>query len=145
MPLSISDLGKKTRSLTFQYELTPGRSEAVSFTYRPTWMTPARAREHRELLTTLQAAGGDSPDQLLGIEMLANMLANMLVSWDVQGEKGKPYPTTAEALAALDPEFLACVLAAVQNDISPNSTSAVPSGAGSQAMASSAMSPTGTA
>ncbi|MGH2520157.1 MAG: hypothetical protein ACRDF8_10165 [Chloroflexota bacterium] len=110
MPLKISDLAKSRRELALDYEVEPSHIETLNLTYTTSWLTAAKEAEMREMAT----AGGRNA------ESLARVLSDMLVDWDVIGEKGKPYPTNFEHLAVLSIEFLAFVLAGINQDLRPN-------------------------
>lgn len=57
-----------------------------------------------------------------GSRVLAQMLAGLVVEWDLIGRDGAPYPITEEALAKLGVRFLSRVIEAIVREVSPNST-----------------------
>ncbi|MDE2100091.1 MAG: hypothetical protein KGL39_22745 [Patescibacteria group bacterium] len=125
MPLKVSDINKRTKALTFTFEVD-GQTEDVSLVYRPGWYTVERERELRELVN----------DSSHRAEQITTTLAQMLVSWDVTDEKGKPYPVTLDALQKVDADgFLSAVFMAIMEDLHPNLRTAVNSGAGSSTAA----------
>ena len=101
MPLTIAALAARKATLTFTYA-----GDEVNLTYHPGLYTRAFGEK-------------DGMDAL----------SEILVTWDVLGEDGAPYPTTIEALAKLDMGFLRAVMGQITMDVHLGPTSAGTSGA----------------
>jgi len=120
VPIRLSDIANRKRTITFSFEVND-HAEDVSITYSPAFYTVEREEELRRRLEDYKAR----PDSLYGAEDRARRLADILVSWDVVGDDGKPYPTTFVALRSVDSNgFLLAVEKAIQDDLYPNSNGA---------------------
>jgi hypothetical protein len=109
MPISIGDLAKRSKRVTFDFEIG-GKPEPVTVSYLIGKMTPALESEIREM--------ADAPFRQQ--ELTARVVSDLLESWDVTGEDGKtPYPTDFDALQSLGVDFLGAVLLAIMQDIRP--------------------------
>lgn len=85
--------------------------EELTVVYRPSGLTPAV--EFR--LSELQGSS------LYGAA-LAEALSAVLVSWDLESDDGKPYPTERAALNDLPTVFLSQVFSAIVEDMTANPT-----------------------
>src|SRR5438874_8922809 len=103
MPIRLAELTKETRTLVKTFD---GTDDTLSVTYRPSAWTPALMAEHLAAVRE-----GNTP------EALVLDLAALLVSWDLLDDKGKPLPTTAEALREVSLEVLNVVLGAINADM----------------------------
>jgi len=107
MALNIQRLAAYQRTLDAVVTLDDGMEEVVRLVYVPAALTtPAMAGQIR------QAQG----DNFRSVELLAEMLATVLVGWDVTSD-GQPYPPTREALAVLPGAFLGAVMQAINADL----------------------------
>lgn len=103
MPIKLSKIGAKTRKTTATYD-----GDEVALTYRPGAFTPrVEAR-----LSEAQEEGRVSQE-------VAAVLADVLVSWDVLDEDGKPLKPTAELLMDFPIDFLVGVTEAIGEDMRP--------------------------
>ena len=111
MPLNVAQLVAKRVPLTFTYD-----GQEVHLEFRP--LSEVVQGQLRKTIT-------DPPDETA----LRHFLAAVLVSWDVIGEDGNPYPVDAESLIPFPYDFLMAATMAVQEAIRPNLESAATSGA----------------
>lgn len=108
MAIKLSQIGAKTRTVTMEYE-----GEPVALVYRPGKFTPRiEAR-----LNEAQSEGRVSQE-------VAAVLADVLASWDVLGDDGKPVKPTTELLMEFPVDFLNLVSQAVAGDMRPKEPSA---------------------
>lgn len=82
MPLTIADLSADSAETSLEFA-----GQTVALSYRPAVNTPAN--DKLPIVTWLSLA---------------------LITWDLTGDDGEPYPTTTEALQVLPDRFLKTVL-----------------------------------
>ncbi|HLH22442.1 MAG TPA: hypothetical protein VK066_07950 [Chloroflexota bacterium] len=114
MALRLSHLAADRRTVQ-----VPVGDEQLTVTYRPSGYTPLVEEE--------VAAKRDDDRRPAG--PIVALLAGVLDAWDLQDDRGKPVPTTAESLRTLPTRFLGQVLTAIVEDMSPGEAGA-PSAAG---------------
>jgi hypothetical protein len=118
MPVERSKIEAVLRSIRVDYF-----GEAVTVTYRPDGMTPAKeaelARLQREAEDHRNGDGEDMQSTLAGnAEQLAERLAELLVSWDIV-EDGEPLPPTKENLMTFPNALLGHIVTAIGEDLAP--------------------------
>jgi hypothetical protein len=116
MPLKLTELRKATRPVTFSYS-----GEDVTVVYKPGMFT-ADLRL-RMIYGSNAYVEGDAPrarEVLTGWESYHADLAEVLVSWDVLGEDGKPCKPTAALLAQFPQSFINALVGALVNDQNVN-------------------------
>jgi hypothetical protein len=118
MPFSLSDLNKKTRTVTVEY-----LGESAQVVYRPNNMT-LRAQIVAGSLT-MMARGGELGGQTIGeataaFSDLASSLVDLIVSWDILSEDGDPLPVTRDTVKALPLNLTVAIFSAIMNDTAPN-------------------------
>ncbi|MBP8291935.1 MAG: hypothetical protein KAX65_04130 [Caldilineaceae bacterium] len=125
MPVKLKDLKKATKKTTFPYG-----ADSVTLTYRPAAITP-RVQFVAGALVALSGKqvdlAGLAPEARNAIvqERMAasseaigdylDMLTEIIVTWDVLGDDGKPLPVTADIMADFPYEFINALFAAVQS------------------------------
>lgn len=100
----LSHLIKDSRPLTVDFDGQP-----LAIIYRPSAVTPTHHDETMDLLEKQRVGSA-----------LARTVSNILISWDLTDENGKPYPVTEKALRDLPMQLLSKVSVAIQDDIAPN-------------------------
>jgi len=123
MPVERSKIAAVLRSIRVDYF-----GEAVTITYKPDGMTPAKEAELARLrLEAEEHRNGDGEDTqaiLAGnAEQLAERLAELLVSWDIV-EDGEPLPPTKENLMTFPNALLGHIVTAIGEDLAPKPRSA---------------------
>lgn len=111
MAVNLATLAEKTSKLQVKFA-----DEVINAEYRPYKMTP----KFRALLIGLDKDGGIGEGNKVAV---AEMLSQMLASWDVE-TNGEPYPPTYENLVDVPVEILGAVADAVWNDLGKRTTSA---------------------
>ena len=141
MPIRLADILKDTKTVTFSYE-----GEEVTVEYRHNALTPVLRialaagptyfRARREPLepaepkgkgkkkpTPAQAAAErdrwwqDALAESLGY---LDVLAKLLVSWDVLGDDGQPLPVSTQMLEQFPLSFINAIVGAILTDGLPN-------------------------
>lgn len=109
MPLTVSKLTGATVQGKIRIKVPgePGDGEELAVTYKPGILTAALENE-------LSAYGQRS-------EGWADLVSRLVVSWELTGEDGNPYPLQKEALMALPGWMLQAVVFGIREDLSPNS------------------------
>lgn len=105
MPIKVSDLAAKTRPLTVDL----GDGDKLQIVYRPHSVSLADNQALQEAQGTLGAQPA-----------VAARLCKLLAEWDLVDGDGEPWPITQGGLLALPDVLLADILAAIQEDQSPN-------------------------
>ena len=118
MPVERSKIESILRSIRVDYF-----GEAITVTYRPDGMTPAKeaelARLRQEAEEHRNGDGEDTQATLAGnAQQLAERLSELLVSWDIV-EDGKPLPPTAENLMTFPNALLGHIVTAIGEDLAP--------------------------
>lgn len=98
MPLNVKTLAAKVNDLETEFA-----GSKVNIKYRSGIITPEWEAKYK-----------GKPD---GVYQQA---AEMIESWDVEGDDGKPFPTDIKSLKTLPVEFIAHVVNACANDLVPN-------------------------
>jgi hypothetical protein len=104
MPLSITDLAANEKNLKI-----PIGDDAINLVYYPNKMTSKLLLHIDEVYDGTRAE--------LGIH---EALAELIKSWDLTDEEGKPYPITPASLAALGIPVLRVITQAIGTDSRPN-------------------------
>ncbi len=115
MGIRISHLSKDRRSIVI-----PVGDEALNIVYRPGGLTPETEDRLHEL--TEEQRGGAA---------LVAFLRDLIVSWDLLDDQGKPLPVDETTLRLLPTGFLSMMVQTIVDDMRPNLMSAGTSGAGS--------------
>lgn len=116
MPIKFSDLSVGTSSATFQFQ-----GESVTVEYRWRLMTPmmkltllAGPRRHMKVdadeKVTFEEAFG-------AWEWYFQTLLDVIVSWDVLDEQGRPLVPTIELLRGFPSDFVDALVSAIVNDV----------------------------
>ena len=106
MPIRLSDLAAKTRTVTVDFEGTP-----IEVTYLPGRMT--MATQQRLQKSTELPAGKANRE-------LATILAELVAGWDVTDDNGAPLPVTEELVRQLPLRFVTALTTELFEDINPN-------------------------
>ena len=115
MGVRLSQVLNETRKLAH-----PVGDGVLTIVYRPRYVTPALQDE-------LSAMIGD---QKLG-RACARMLARTIVSWDLEGDDGKPVPIDEELMCESIPSaFLLELVSTINADVSPGETTGATSAGG---------------
>lgn len=128
MPISLSALTADRRTVK-----VPFGDDALTLVYRPS--TINAVQEAREL-----------EDREKGRHLLAQArsLAEIILSWDLVDDAGKPLPVTEETIQTFGIDVVSKITRAVLADLLPNQTTPPTSRNGSAAAASSAPVQSGT-
>jgi hypothetical protein len=118
MPVERSKIAAVLRSIRVDYF-----GEAITITYKPDGMTPAKeaelARLRQEAEDHRNGDGEDTQATLAGnAEQLAERLAELLVSWDIVDD-GEPLPPTKENLMTFPNALLGHIVTAIGEDLAP--------------------------
>ena len=108
MPIRLSQVGKQQKTATVAYD-----GETVDIVYRPGAFTPrveARINEAQKDSTVSQE--------------LAQILSEVIISWDVLDDDGQPLPPTIDLLMDLPLAFLSAVSVGIGEDMRPEGQSA---------------------
>lgn len=109
MPLNIKTLSAKINELETEFA-----GEKVKLTFRSGIITPTWEQKYK-----------GKPD---GVYQQA---AEIIETWDVLGDDGKPYPTDLKSLRDLPVEFIGHIVSACANDLVPNRKTSAQSGGSS--------------
>jgi len=120
VPIRLSALVSDRRTLT-----VPFGDDSLSLTYRPSSVNATQ--EARELA---ERAKGEH------LKAQATSLAEIITSWDVLGDDGKPLAPTAEVIGGLGLEVTTRLMRAILADLLPNLTTGGNSPNGSAAAGS---------
>lgn len=112
--MTLTDLQQETQSFSARVD-----GGVIKGKFRPRAYTP----RVEQLVLGAREAGSPACS-------LAEALSRLLVSWDLAGGDGKPYPTTQDALLDVPVVVLGDVFRAIASAMGPKETSAEPSGAG---------------
>jgi hypothetical protein len=91
--------------------------EAITVTYKPDFMTPAKEAELARL-KQLAEENHNGDGDIAKIEDGAARMADLIVSWDIV-EDGEPLPPTKEVLMTFPSALWAHIIAAVNEDMAP--------------------------
>jgi len=107
MPIKLSQVGARRKSASVEYD-----GETVDFVYKPSAFTPrveARLNEAQVESTVSQE--------------VAQVLSEVLVSWDVLGDDGKPLNPDIDLLMEMPLDFLTSITQALGDDMRPKEQS----------------------
>jgi hypothetical protein len=119
MPVERSKIAAVLRSIRVDYF-----GEAITVTYKPDGMTPAKEAELARLRQEAEDHRNGDGDVSIGdtlagnAEQLAERLAELLVSWDIV-EDGEPLPPTKENLMTFPNALLGHIVTAIGEDLAP--------------------------
>lgn len=116
MPISITDLEKDRATCTVEWE-----EETAEVVFRPSGYTPLVEDRWRRAIEGNRPIGG-----------LAEMLASILIEWELVDENGAALPPTRETLEGLPSRFLVRVMDAINEANSPGREDRKNSAGGSQ-------------
>ena len=102
MPIRLADLRKERKTVTF-----PFADDTVTLTYTPGAVTP-------ELEARAFAVDDPKTERYLG--GLADLLAEILLEWDLIGDDDQPFKPTRENLGKLSAAFLGATWRAITSD-----------------------------
>lgn len=118
MPIERSKIKAVLRSIPVDYF----DGQVVNVTYMPDGMTPAKEKElariRRELVISRNGDGIDADELADNAELLAERLAEVMVSWDVT-EDGEPVQPTKENLMTFPNALLGHIISAIGEDLAP--------------------------
>jgi len=117
MPISVPELVRNERTISVEIDGQEGE-----VTYRPGAMTP-------ELEGVLTRASDPA-------QAVVDVMAELLIGWDVLDENGEVLPTDAETLAALPSSLISEIYRAITADMSDLREMRKNSGGGSRQAAS---------
>lgn len=100
--MRLSEIFSEVKTVTL-----PVGDGTLELGYRPSAITP-------ELVDRMNGSSS-APG-----EAIAQSVCDLVDSWDLTDDEGKPYPLTAEAVRKLPISFLASITKAVTEDITPN-------------------------
>jgi len=120
MPIQIADLMRDERTCTVSYQ-----GESAQVTYRPGAYTPAVEDAFQTALETNRPSRG-----------VAEMLAGVLVSWEVVDEAGQELAVEVEFLIKVSSSFLFAVIGAITADLNAEKEDRKNSAGGSRRAAS---------
>lgn len=120
MPIRLSALTADRRTL-----VVPFGEDSLTLAYRPSGVNAAQ--EARELE---ERAKGEH------LKAQARSLAEIISSWDLEDDDGKPVPPSAEVIGGLGLEVATRLMRAILADLLPNLTMGAGSPNGSAAAAS---------
>ena len=106
MPVKLVDLKRDQRTIEIQIYLGDEEEETLTVTYRPSEYSSKAEAELNESLA------GD-----LKSRMGTEFVRRLVLSWDLIGEDGEPYPITDEGLAELPSTFIGDVVGGVAKDM----------------------------
>ena len=101
MPIQIADLMRDERTCTVEYQ-----GESAKVTYRPGAYTPIVEDAFQTAIETNRPSRG-----------VAEMLAGLLVGWEVLDDDGNEIPVTVKFLVAVSSSFLFAVINAITSDM----------------------------
>lgn len=120
MGIKISNILGKPKRLTKTFEGDDGSEEELVVDYQAGKITPAWMAEQQAKAAEIVAAGdGEAADlaaQVFGVELIALMLSEVVVSWNVLDDDDKPVATDYETLRTLGVGILAPIWALIQED-----------------------------
>ena len=108
MPISLSDLTKKERTVGIHFD---GVDTPLTVTYRPDRWTPSSQVEYSRLFADNKSGSA-----------LAFYVASRVVQWDLVDDAGAAIPLTETALDAVDIVVLDRVVAGIMDDMRPKAT-----------------------
>lgn len=101
--MRLSEIYSQVKTIT-----VPVGTGTLQVTYRPQAITP-------EMVDRMNDTRGATPG-----EAIATCVVDLVSSWDLTSDDGKPYPITLESVRQLPIAFLAEITKAVTADITPN-------------------------
>ena len=99
--------GEKAEPLRRQVAIKV-EGETLNVVYNERMLTPGLIREVERL------------DKSEDVDGTVELLSRLLIEWDLQDEKGKPWPITRESLADLTYRELGMIQRAITEDLAPN-------------------------
>lgn len=105
MPIKLHQLSASTpKSLAI-----PFGDAVLNIDYKPTAVTP-----------NLEAREAERKAQGIVMTGVAEFLAEIITSWDLVDDKGKPIPPTRDTLMGFGMDVLGVISKAIQEDLVPN-------------------------
>lgn len=106
MPMRVSDLSVDSEEKAISVKFG---ENSLNLVYRVDKITPKSEGRLMDLARENRSGGA-----------LAEVLAAVVVSWDLENDKGEPYPVTIEALSELPILVLSAIFEAIQAAQRPN-------------------------
>lgn len=106
MPIKLVDLKRDQRTIEIPIGIGDDAEETLTVTYKPSEYS---SKTEAELNTILQ---GDVKS-LMG----TTFVQRLVLSWDLIGDDGEPYPITLDSLAELPSTFIGDVVGGVAKDM----------------------------
>ncbi len=119
MPMSVGHLIKDRRKLVLEED----EGESLTVVYTPVGIAPA-------LLSEVAEAEA-SQDGVRNIALICEALSQVILEWDLVDEHGNTIPLTKDAIMQLPVAAILFIWRSLVGDVSPDPTSAEPSGVGS--------------
>lgn len=99
MPIRLADLARQVRTITVRFD---GIDDALTVRINPHRMTPQKE------IAFLAAARADEATRAT-----VELLADVLVGWDLLDDDGRPFPTDAATLGGLPSSLLMATMRAL--------------------------------
>ena len=118
MPIKLTDLRKSTRTLAVEYE-----GETANVQYRPSALTP-----YLQMVLLDWYVGEESADRKYKTTLndVLDAFTNLVATWDVLDESGKPLPVNRQWVRQMPTQFIATIIGSILEDIrSPKANGAI--------------------
>lgn len=109
MPIKLTDLKKSIRTVAIEYE-----GDSATVQYRPAALTP-----YLQMVLLDWYVGGENSEREYKTTLndVLDAFIDLVATWDVMGDNGKPLPVTRHWLRQLPTQFIAVVIGAILEDI----------------------------
>lgn len=120
MGVKFRDLTKASKVATVEYQ-----GETVTFTYRPSAITPQMQLVAIRMQTLADEKGDSAPSEMAALmNNFVEVITNLIATWDVLGDDGQPLPVNKEWVSQMPLSFLSALFSAAVEDMRPNDESA---------------------